>query len=226
MKTDTEIQKAIKNELEWDPSINNERIDVTVKSRIVTLSGVVDSYSKKLAAERKAARLAGVKAVTNDIKVKIGPSFKRSDFDIERAVLTAVKWNSSVDENRIKARVTDGWVILEGEVDWEYQKSRVKNLAEDLTGVIGVTNLITVIPAMDSLLKEKEVKEKINAAFQRDYYLDADKINVEVNGSKVTLTGDVRTLAEKKDAENAAWSAPGIKEVVNRLEVNYIEAFA
>jgi osmotically-inducible protein OsmY len=222
MKSDEEIQQDVQAELHWQPFIKSSEIGVAVKNGIVTLTGTVDAYSKKESAENAAMKVLGVKGIANDIDVKLSGDFRRSDSDVAEAVLNAIKWNSSIDENKIKVLVENGWVTLEGKVDWEYQKSRARNLAIDLNGVAGVTNLITVASKSPTY---KELKDQVSAAITRSVNIfNGKKINVFVNGNKVTLVGKVRSLREKMDAETAAWSAPGITEVENDLEVSYAEA--
>lgn len=220
MKKDPEIQRDVEDELNWEPSLAAAPISVKVKNGYVTLDGTVNSYMKKLSAERAAMRVYGVRSVTNNMDVKLLDSFKRSDAELKEAVINTIKWNSAIDEDRVKVLVKDGWVTLEGTVEWDFQKSKAKNLAEDLTGVIGVTNNITVVTSTPT---SREIKDKIRAAIKRNIDFNGNKITVEVDGSKVSLSGDVRSLREKNDAEYAAWSAPGVTSVDNKLEVNYEE---
>lgn len=220
MRTDFEIQKDVMDELKWDPSLYATEIGVAVKNGIVTLSGTVDSYLKKLAAEKAAAKVAGVKAIAEDVEVKVYSTLKKNDTEIAQAVTNALRWNSSVDEDKIKVKVDDGWVTLEGETEWEFQKNSAKVSVEDLLGVRGVSNLIKVKPRVNMT----DVKQKISAALVRHANVDATRIHVDTEGSKVILTGKVRSLAEKKDAEDAAWAAPGVHNVENKIEVSYEEA--
>jgi len=208
------------DELKWLPLLSAAQIGVAVKNGIVTLSGTVDSYSKKVGAESAAAKVAGVKAVAEDIEVKTAGSLRKNDTEIAEAVANALKWNSTVDEERIKVKVDDGWVTLEGETEWEYQKNSAQSAVAYLVGVRGVTNLIRIVPRASM----SEVKQKITSSFQRHASLDANKIKVETVGNKVILTGNVRSLAERNDAEDAAWAAPGVTQVENKLEVSYLES--
>lgn len=224
MKSDIEIQKDVLDELKWEATINAVKpteIGVTVRNGVVTLTGTLDSYSKKLATERAAMRVAGVKAVADELEVKPLSSFKKTDTEIAEAVLHAIKWSTSIPEDKIKVKVEDGWVTLQGNVSWEFQKKSATKVVDDLKGVVGVINMIEVVPQLPTPTAS-QVKSKILSAFHRNATLDADKIKVEVNASKITLTGTVRSLAEKKDAENAAWSTPGIIEVDNKLEISYL----
>lgn len=226
MKTEAQIQKDIKDELRWEPILNDAELNAVLKNGHATLTGIVDSYAKKVAAENAAMRVSGVTSVSNNIEVKLTGSSLKTDRDIEKAILNLIRWNTFVDQKDIKIKVTDGWVTLAGDVSWGFQKKRIGRMVEDISGVKGITNLINVVPAASATLKENEVREKIIASFQRNYYLDADKINVEVKGHTVILSGKVRTLAEKRAAETAAWSGPGIDQVDNRIEVEYSEILA
>jgi osmotically-inducible protein OsmY len=223
MKTDIEIQKDVKAELKWDSRLNGSDIEVDVKEGHVVLSGSIDSYPKKIRAEEAVRRITGVKSVGNELKVNIPLSHKRTDTELKNAVLDAIKWNSTIKEDDVSVEVKDGWVSLSGNVDWQYQRSKARLLAEDITGVIGVTNLISVKSNSGSTVN---AKSSIEAALRRNYYLNTNKIKVDVNGSKVILTGKVKTLAEKGAAETAAWSAPGITDVVNELVIDYSEVYA
>ncbi|MDO9185803.1 MAG: BON domain-containing protein [Bacteroidia bacterium] len=215
MKTDLEIQKDVMEELKWEPMLNVSEIGVAVKNGIVTLSGTVETYSKKLAAESAAKRVSGVKAVAMDIEVTIAKSGKRNDTEIAQAALNALKWNTQLSSEKIKVMVEDGWVTLEGTLEWEFQRIAARNALEYLIGVKGITNKITISPKTKII----DIKQKIKAAFQRSATIEADRINIETKGDKVILTGTVRSYSEKMDAEEAACAAPGIREVDNQLEL-------
>jgi len=216
LRTDTELQKDIADELKWDPSLRNDDIAVGVRDGVVTLAGFVDSYSDKWKAERVTSQIRGVKAVANDIEVKLPSSSSRPDPDIARAALEALRWNISVPSDRIKVKVEKGWLTLEGDVDWYYQKEAAERAVRYLTGVKGVSNLVTIRAAP----VPSDVKQKIKQALERGAQFDAEHITVEIEGSKAILRGTVRSYAEMRDAERAARNAPGVTEVENRLTVN------
>lgn len=221
MKTDIEIQKDVLDELKWEPYLNATEIGVAVKNGIVTLSGTVNSYLKKTRAEKAAKRVSGVKAVAEDIEVKYADSLLKNDTEIAETILSALKWHSAINEEKIKVKVEDGIVTLDGEVDWEFQRNSAVMQIENLIGVKRIVNNITI----KSGIVPKELKQKVNSAFHRSATIDAEKINIEVTGSKVILTGKVRSWAEKNDAENAVWSAQGVNKVENNLEID-MEVFA
>ncbi|HTN19668.1 MAG TPA: BON domain-containing protein [Pelobium sp.] len=219
MKTDVQIQKDVMEELKWEPGLRTSDIGVTAKDGVVTLSGQVDSYMKKLSAERAAKRVAGVKAVAEDIQIGPSPSYAKTDSEIAAAALNALKWNSAVQDEKIKIKVEDGIVKLEGEVEWDFQRNHAKKALESLTGVKMVLNLISLKPKVSA----DGIEQKITAAFQRHASLDSKGIDVSVSGSKVILRGNVRSLAEKDDAADAAWAAPGVTSVENYIDVEIPE---
>jgi osmotically-inducible protein OsmY len=212
--TDEEIQKDVLAELKWDAQVQPNEIGVSVKDGVVTLTGWVDSYLKKWAAEDAAHRVGGVKAVANDIEVKLFS--ERTDADIAEAAIRALQWDASVPADKIQVTVSKGWVTLKGEVNWNFEKQDAERVVRRLTGVKGVTNLITVKPSTTP----SELKKRIEDALVRNAKLDANKITVEVQGSKAILKGNVRAWVEKEEAERVAWLAPGVTSVENRITVD------
>jgi osmotically-inducible protein OsmY len=215
MKNDSQIQKDVIAQLNWEPILNAASIGVFVKDGIVTLTGIVDSYSKKLVAERVAKNTSGVKAIAEEIQVGISSSSRRTDTDIAEAILTALKWHTAVNENKIKIKVEDGVVTLNGEVEWDYQRRAAKKAIENLAGIRAIYNFISVKTTATPV----DIKKKISDFFHRSATIDSDRVTVEVAGNKVILRGTVQSIKEKEDAELAAWAAPGIIDVDNRLEV-------
>jgi osmotically-inducible protein OsmY len=211
VKTDEEIQKDVLAELKWDARIQPNEIGVSVKDGIVTLTGWVDSYLKKWSAEDVAHRVDGVKGIANDIEVKLAT--ERTDPDIAAAAVHALEWDAFVPSDKVQVTVSKGWVTLRGEVEWQYQREDAERVVRRLAGVKGVTNLITVKPRVTA----SELKKKIEDALVRNAEIDANKITVEVQGSKAILKGSVRAWAEREEAERVAWSAPGITSVENRI---------
>lgn len=214
-RTDEQIQRDVFAELKWDARVLPNEIGVAVKNGIVTLTGWVDSYAKRWAAEEAAHRVRGVAAVVNDLEVKLPSSVERTDPDIAAAAIHALKWDAFIPIEKTKVTVSKGWVMLEGEVEWQYQKVDAERVVRRLTGVKGVTNLIVVKPRVT----ESELKRKIEEALVRSAKTDAEHITVDVEGTKAILRGTVRSWAEKEEAERAAWMAPGITEVDNRLVI-------
>jgi osmotically-inducible protein OsmY len=216
MRTDMDIQKDVVAELKWEPSLRDDDIAVSVRDGVVTLAGYVDSYADKWKAERVVSRVKGVRAVVNDLEVKLPTRSERTDPEIARAAVEALKWNINVPDDRIIVKVSNGWVTLEGDVDWSYQKEAAERAVREITGIKGITNLI----AVRSRTSPTDLKERIREAFQRAALFDADRITVEVQGTKAILRGTVRSYAEMVEAERAARNAPGITEVENRLTVD------
>jgi osmotically-inducible protein OsmY len=210
---DEEIQKDVLAELKWDAQVQPNEIGVSVKDGVVTLTGWVDSYLKKWAAEDAAHRVGGVKAVANDIEVKVFS--ERTDADIAEAAIRALQWDAAVPADNIQVTVSKGWITLKGEVNWNFEKQDAERVVRRLTGVTGVSNLITVKPSTTAT----ELKKRIENALVRNAQVDAGKITVEVQGSKAILKGSVRAWIEREEAERVAWLAPGVTSVENRITV-------
>ena len=214
MKTDAELQRDIHDEILWEPSISVPQIGVIVHDGIVTLTGCVNNLAEILEAEKAALRISGVKAVINEIEVKLTTDHRRSDGDIALAVSNALMWNVLLPKH-LQIVVEDGWVTLAGKVQWQFQRNAARDAVARLIGVKGITNKIVVQPRVTPIA----IKEKIEAALQRHATLDTEEIQVKTEAGKVTLEGMVASWAEKDQAEDAAWSAPGVTEVHNNLVV-------
>jgi len=213
MKTDAEIRRDVETELQWDPSIDDRKIGVTVDDGVVTLMGEVPHYSARWAAEDITKRVGGVRAIANEIQVKIPATGMRSDTDLAEAAANALRWHVSTCSSQIKPVVKDGWISLSGQVQWGFQKTSAENAVRNLLGVKGVSNDIHVASAV----KAADVKQKIEEAFKRHAMLEANGIEVKVNSSTVILKGHVHTWQEREDAARAAWAAPGVVNVENQL---------
>jgi len=215
MKGDKELQSDVLDELQWEPSIDAAEIGVTARDGVVTLTGSVPTYNEKVTADRMTKRVYGVRAVANDIEVRPRGTGERTDTDIAQAAIHALQWKTTVPDERIKLSVSKGWITLEGEVDWHYQKESAEEAVRHLLGVRGVVDQIAIKPEASAA----EVKSRIEASLKRSAELDAKKIRVETHDGKVILKGDVHSWSERQEAQATAWSAPGVTQVENQITV-------
>jgi osmotically-inducible protein OsmY len=217
MKTNEELQKDVQNAIKWEPLLNAAEIGVTAKDGVVSLTGVVDSYAKKLEAEDAAKNVAGVKAVVEKIEIKLSSSWNKSNVDIANEVLTALKSNWVVPKDKVKVKVEDGWITLDGELPWNYQKEAARKTVTYLSGVKGVTNNIKIKPEMHDTIE----KENVELALARNWSINSQDVNVKVSGTKITLTGRVSSWYQKEEAGRIAWNTPGVWSIDNELVVEY-----
>ena len=218
MKTNEELQKDVQNALKWEPLLHAAEIGVSVKDGVVTLTGTVDSYTKKTEAESAVKSIIGVKALVENIEVKYASTYaKKDDNDIAKEIINAINWNWEVPNDKVKVKVENGWVTLEGELSWNYQRTAAKDAVSKLAGVMGVSNNITI----KSESKDAVEKADIESAFRRNWSLDDEDINVKVHDHKVTLTGTVGSWYQKDEAAKIARKANGVWMVDNELEVEY-----
>lgn len=213
--TDLELKKNVESELNWEPSVDAAEIGVSVKDGVVTLGGHIHSYTEKFGAERAADRVSGVKAVANELEVRLPDSNKRTDEDIARSAVNALEWSISVPSGRIKAKVSNGWITLEGNVDWQYQKTAAEDAVRNLIGVKGVSNFVEVKPRVS----KGDVRTAIEAALKRNAAVDSSRIRIGTEGDRVTLSGTVRSWVERDEAEHAAWACPGVRTVNDQISI-------
>lgn len=216
MRTDNEIERDVKDELQWDPDLDATDIAVSVKQGVVTLAGFVKSWSDKYEAEAAAKRVSGVRGIANDLEVRLPNVDERPDPDIARDAVSALKSQLPLSADDIRVVVKNGWITLEGNVEWYYQKSTAESAVRRLKGVRGVINSIVIKPRVEP----SEIKRKIEDAFKRTAEIDANRITVEANGGEVILKGTVRSWAEREEAGRQAWAAPGVTKVDNRIVVS------
>jgi osmotically-inducible protein OsmY len=216
MRSDSEIERDVKEELMWDPDLDATDIAVSVKNGVVTLAGFVKSYSDKYEAEAAAKRVAGVVAIANDIEVRMPSVDERPDPEIARDAVAAIKSQLPISSEKIKVVVKNGWITLEGEVEWQYQRTTAESAVRRIKGVKGVSNVIQIKPHAEP----NQIKRKIQEAFRRSAEVDANRIIVETDGGTVRLKGTVRSWIEREEAERAAWAAPGVVNVIDEIVVS------
>lgn len=217
MKNNEALQKDVQDAIKWEPLLNAAEIGVIAKDGVITLTGIVDSYAKKLEAEDAAKNVAGVKAVVEKIEIKFGSAGRKNDNEIANEVLNALRWNWEIPSDRVKIKVEEGWITLEGELEWNYQKEAVQKSANNLVGVRGVTNSIKIKSETSDEIEQKDIER----ALARNWAIDDHNIQVKVSGNRVTLNGTVDSLYQKDEAGRIAWNAPGVSTLDNELVIAY-----
>lgn len=217
MKTDAQLKKDIEAELEWNPAVNASKVGVAVHEGVVTLTGHLDNYAEKHAVEKAVQTVAGVRGIALELDVKLDPGHKRSDSDIAAAAERSFAWHTLVPADKIKVIVEKGWITLKGEVDWEYQRHEAEKVVRSLIGIVGVSNAIT----LKASATPADVSRRIHDALTRHADSESKGITVSVKEDKVTLRGFVDSWAERANIYNAAWSAPGVRSVVNEISVRH-----
>ena len=217
MRTDMELQKDVAEELKWEPRLQEDEIGVAVKNGVVTLTGFVPDYAQRRTAAKAAERVVGVRAVAQELVVKVPEMFRYSDTELAHRVVNALAWDVEVPNEKIQAKVENGWVTLEGTVDWQYQRNAAERAVRYLGGIKGVANQIAIAPSMSA--SAYDVAQRIKAALHRTAEVEAKRVEVTAKDGKVVLTGSVRSWPERADIERAAWSASGVMAVDDRLAV-------
>ncbi len=214
-KTGSQLQRDVIDELEWDPRVDHADIGVAVVDGVVTLNGYVKSYAEKVAAEHAAKRVSGVKAIAEELHIRYVSDAKTADHEIAKRILDMFRWNVSIPDEKLQVKVERGWVTLSGECEWHYQSDEATKVAAKVSGVTGVSNAIVI----KNSAHVSDVRKRIEDAFRRQANLDAASVTITTSGSKVTLGGKVRDWHERKVAEQAAWAAPGVTQVEDRILV-------
>jgi osmotically-inducible protein OsmY len=215
MKSDAQLQQDVMAELQWEPAVHAEEIGVEADDGVVTLAGEVSNYAEKWNAERAAQRVEGVKALAVEITVRVTELGKRSDADIARSAQNILSWSSSLPTDAVKVMVEDGWITLTGDVNWHYQQQVASDCLRNLMGVTGVSNQISINPSVSA----SNVKSDIESALKRTAITDARRISVEVHGADVTLAGEIQNWAERETATSSAWRTPGVRNVVDKMQM-------
>ncbi|HJV63222.1 MAG TPA: BON domain-containing protein [Albitalea sp.] len=215
MKTDADLKRDVEAELAWDPAVTSSAVGVVVKDGIVTLTGHLNTFAEKYAIERALRRVAGVKAIALELDVKLSPEHRRSDTEIAASCEQALRWNTLVPLDKVRLTVDKGWVTLQGEVDWDYQRRSVEKAVRPLMGVVGISNDMTIKPRVTP----GNVQQRIAEALKRQAEREAKHMEVKVDGTTVTLRGTVNSWHERDAAQGVAWSAPGVRAVINELQV-------
>jgi osmotically-inducible protein OsmY len=213
MKTDAALKKDVVDELAWDPAVNANAVGVAVKEGVVTLTGHLDTYAEKAAVERVLKRVVGVKAIALELDVRLAPGHVRSDTDIARAAEQALGWNSMVPAGKVRVIVDKGWITLQGQLEWDYQRRSAEKTVRALAGVVGVSNEVAITPRA----VPADVAQRIREALMRQVQREVKHLDVRVNGGTVTLQGEVHSWHERNAAQGAAWAAPGVVQVINEL---------
>jgi len=219
MKTDKQLKQDVLTELVFQPHVDETEIGVIVENGVVTLTGIVDNFQKKVAADKTVKKILGVKAVVDEISVNYGTAYKKTDKEIAKAIVSAFEWNTAVPEEKIKIELNNGWVFLNGKVEFDYEKAAAKRVTDSIFGVKGVINNIEI----ERRVQPANVKVSINKAFDRLASIDAENIKLKVAGNTVTLSGNVNSIAEKEEANRIAYRAPGVYRVKNELIVKGIK---